>query len=130
MTPRIVSSDKRLRRGALGRKEVLLAAAVALAPLAAWADAAADYAEHCASCHAGNRLGGTGPALIPETLSRAKNLDQVIAHGRPSTQMMGFADQLSPERIAALVEFIKAPLAETPSWTVADIAASREMVAD
>ena len=106
MTPRIVSSERRLRRGYLGQKEALWAAALALAPLAAWADPAADYAEHCASCHAENRLGGTGPALIPETLARAKNLDQVIAHGRPSTQMMGFAEELSPERIAALARAV------------------------
>ncbi|SDK93354.1 Cytochrome C oxidase, cbb3-type, subunit III [Paracoccus chinensis] len=130
MTPRTVSSERRLRRGYLRPKDIAIAAALALLPTGGWADAATDYAEHCASCHAENRLGGTGPALIPETLGRVRGIDEVIAHGRPSTQMMGFADQLSPERIAALVEFIKAPLAETPSWTVDDIAASREMVAD
>ena len=40
---------------------MLIAAALAL-PGAALADAAADYAEHCASCHAETRMGGTGPA--------------------------------------------------------------------
>ena len=82
MTPRIVSSERRLRRGYLGQKEVLWAAALALAPRAATADPAADYAEHCASCHAEDRLGGTGPALIPETLGRVKGLDEVIADHR------------------------------------------------
>lgn len=132
MTPRIVSSERRLRRGYLGQKDarLLWAAALALAPLAVAADPAADYAEHCASCHAEDRLGGTGPALIPETLGRVKGLDEVIAHGRPATQMEGFADRLSEPQIAALVDYIKAPLAETPSWTVADIEASREMEAD
>ncbi|HRO13916.1 MAG TPA: cytochrome D1 domain-containing protein [Paracoccus sp. (in: a-proteobacteria)] len=131
MIPRTVSSDRRLGRGYSGRKEaLLLAAAFALAPLAASADAAADYAKHCASCHAENRLGGTGPALIPETLGRAKDLDQVIAHGRPSTQMAGFQDQLSGERIAALVDFMKTPVDHVPAWTVAEIEASREMTPD
>ncbi|WP_254368014.1 nitrite reductase [Paracoccus sp. Z118] len=111
----------------MGQKEVLWAAALALAPLAVSADPAADYAEHCASCHAENRLGGTGPALIPETLGRVKGLEDVIARGRPATQMLGFEGELSPERIAALVEFIKTPVAEVPAWTVAEIEASREM---
>ena len=81
MTPRIVSSERRLRRGYLGQKEArwLCAAALALAPLAVAADPAADYAEHCASCHAEDRLGGTGPALIPETLGRVRGIDEVIA---------------------------------------------------
>lgn len=116
----------------------LLAAALAAVPLAAQAGtqadattgAAADYAEHCAACHGDNRLGGTGPALIPETLGRVKGLDAVIAQGRPATQMAGFADQLSPDRIAALVGYIKAPLAQTPDWTLDDIAASRAMAPD
>lgn len=95
----------------------------------AWADPTADYAEHCASCHGEERLGGTGPALIPETLGRLRGIEDVIARGRPATQMEGFADRLSGEQIAAMVEFIKQPLAETPSWTVEDIVASREMVA-
>ena len=129
MTPRTVSSDKSLGRGYLSTRDAVLALMLAL-PAPVLADAAADYAEHCASCHAENRLGGTGPALIPETLGRVKGLDAVIAEGRPSTQMEGFADRLSPDRIAAMVEYIKTPIAEVPDWTVADIESSREMVAD
>ena len=30
------------------------------------------YQQNCASCHGANRLGGTGPALIPEGLARLK----------------------------------------------------------
>jgi len=50
----------------------------------AWADAPSDYAEHCASCHGENRLGGVGPALIPETLKRMRGprVAAVIAEGR------------------------------------------------
>ncbi|MDO5620866.1 MAG: cytochrome D1 domain-containing protein [Paracoccus sp. (in: a-proteobacteria)] len=107
-----------------------MVALLALLPGAALADAAADYAEHCASCHGEERLGGTGPALIPETLGRVRGLEQVIADGRVSTQMAGFADQLSPDQIAAMVDYIKAPLDHTPDWTLDEMAASREMAAD
>ena len=31
------------------------------------ADPTSDYQEHCQECHGVNRLGGQGPALIPET---------------------------------------------------------------
>ena len=30
------------------------------------------YQTHCASCHGPGRLGGIGPALLPENLSRLK----------------------------------------------------------
>ena len=129
MTPRTVSSENRRGRG-LPRQQGLALAVMLALPGAVWADAAADYAEHCAACHAENRMGGTGPALIPETLGRVKGLDQVIAHGRPATQMEGFGDRLPPDRIAALVDFIKSPVTEVPAWREAEIAASREMVAD
>lgn len=108
----------------------LLLAALLLAPTLSLADAAGDFATHCAACHGENRLGGTGPALIPETLGRVKGLDDVIAHGRPATQMAGFQDRLSASQIAALVDYIKTPVADVPAWTVAEIEASREMVAD
>src|SRR5690606_2130241 len=98
-----------------------------LASVAAQADAAADYAEHCAACHGEDRLGGTGPALIPETLGRVRGIDQVIAQGRVSTQMEGFSDRLSPQAIAALVEYVTAPLGHRPDWDAARIADSRGM---
>ncbi len=42
------------------------------------------YRDLCASCHAETRLGGTGPALIPEALGRLKGekLEAVIHDGR------------------------------------------------
>ncbi|WP_081962602.1 nitrite reductase [Paracoccus sanguinis] len=147
MIPRIVSSERHPRRGYFHQKETpararsgVLLARLPLRPLSlaltlalpgvALADAAADYAEHCAACHAENRMGGTGPALIPETLGRVKGLDAVIAHGRPSTQMAGFEGTLSPEQIAGLVAFIKSPVAEVPAWGAPEIAASRVMAED
>ncbi|MDH3407446.1 MAG: cytochrome C oxidase Cbb3, partial [Gammaproteobacteria bacterium] len=36
------------------------------------------YAQHCASCHGADRLGGIGPALLPENLGRIKR-DEAIA---------------------------------------------------
>ncbi|CAM3123620.1 Cytochrome c, mono-and diheme variants [Paracoccus aminovorans] len=104
--------------------------ALLLAPAPSLADAAGDYAAHCAACHGEHRLGGTGPALIPETLGRVKGIAEIIAQGRPLTQMAGFAEQLAPAQIEALEGFIKTPLDQTPHWTPEDIAASREMAAD
>lgn len=101
-----------------------------LVPAPVFADTAQDFATYCAACHGKDRLGGTGPALILETLGRVRGIADVIAHGRPLTQMAGFADQLTGKQIEALVAFIQAPLAETPAWTVADIQASRETSAD
>ncbi|HMV00222.1 MAG TPA: cytochrome C oxidase Cbb3, partial [Rhodocyclaceae bacterium] len=41
---------------------------VALANLAQAADAPANFKQHCAACHGADRLGGIGPALLPENL--------------------------------------------------------------
>ncbi|SPH23824.1 Nitrite reductase [Defluviimonas aquaemixtae] len=106
--------------------------ALAALPAMAAPDGAALYGEHCAACHAETRLGGMGPALIPETLGRIKGdaLQEVIGNGRVATQMPAFAGDLAAEEIAALAAYISAPLAEVPDWTAADIAATREMRAD
>ena len=81
-------------------KAVLLVASIStLAPSAAIRaeepQTAALYAEHCASCHGVDRLGGTGPALLPENLGRlrAKQAIAVIAGGRAATQMPAFGDE-------------------------------------
>lgn len=99
---------------------------------AAGADPEELYTEHCAACHGINRLGGTGPALIPETLKRMRGprLSKVIADGRIATQMPAFAEVLAPAEIAALVEYVKVPLASIPAWGAAEIATSRELTAD
>ncbi|MBP7627051.1 MAG: cytochrome c, partial [Zoogloea sp.] len=63
-----------------------LLAAVLLGNLAGAmaADAPALYTQHCASCHGASRLGGMGPALLPESLERLKRKDAVatIRDGR------------------------------------------------
>ncbi|TQV78521.1 nitrite reductase [Denitrobaculum tricleocarpae] len=90
------------------------------------------YSEHCAACHGADRLGGIGPALIPETLKRMRGpkLADVIAEGRAATQMPGFSDTLKPDDIAALTEFVKVPLAKIPEWGPEEISASRELDPD
>ena len=85
------------------------------------------YQDHCASCHGAGRLGGQGPALLPENLGRLgrKAAQEVIAKGRPATQMQGFADSLSAEQITALADLVYTPLPFLPDWSLADIEASR-----
>jgi cytochrome c553/DNA-binding beta-propeller fold protein YncE len=90
------------------------------------------YEKLCAVCHGPDRLGGTGPALIPETLSRMRGpaLAQVIGKGRAATQMPAFADRLTEKEITALAEFLKTPLDKVPTWTQADISGSRVVTSD
>lgn len=85
------------------------------------------YQQHCASCHADNRLGAMGPALLPGNLKRLKKSHamDVIRNGRPATQMPGFGDKLSDDEIAALVEYIYTPLEHMPGWGKKEIEASQ-----
>jgi WD40 repeat protein/cytochrome c553 len=89
------------------------------------------YQQFCAQCHGANRLGGTGPALIPESLSRLKGeaLTKVISEGRGATQMPAFSDRLTQDEITALADYLTQPLAEPPTWTADEIAKSRSLVA-
>ena len=90
-------------------------------------DAKALYQQHCATCHGEQRTGAMGPALLPESLERLRPAEalKVIQHGRPATQMPGFAQQLSAEEIGALAAHIRTPVLPAPRWTDADIRASR-----
>ena len=101
------------------------ASAAAVSPAAI--DVPALYAQHCAACHAPNRLGAMGPALLPDNLGRLRKSEaaKVIAEGRAATQMAGFAAQMSKEEIAALTEWIYSPVVPAPRWTDDDIRASR-----
>jgi cytochrome c553 len=94
-------------------------------------DAPALYREHCAACHGADRLGETGPALLPENLGRLKPeaAAKIIAGGRPASQMTGFADRLNPDEIAALAKLIYTPI-PVPEWGERQIAASRVVHAD
>jgi mono/diheme cytochrome c family protein len=139
MTPNTVSSDRIFRRPGQTMRHArppqrlaglaLAGLLVAGAPAAANPDARALFAEHCADCHAENRLGGTGPALIPETLGRmmGPKLEEVISAGRAATQMPAFADTLAADQIAAIARYLEEPLAETPRWSAEDAMATREL---
>ena len=92
-------------------------------------DAAKIYGEQCASCHGETRLGGQGPALLPVSLGRIKATDvaKTIREGRAATQMPAFADKLGADEIEALATFVLKDPAVQPTWTAADITASREI---
>lgn len=85
------------------------------------------YETHCLSCHAPNRLGGMGPALLPESLARLKKPDaaKAIADGLPATQMPAFKSLLAPEEIEALAAWVYTPPKIPPKWDADDITASR-----
>lgn len=89
-------------------------------------DVKALYATHCGECHGADRLGGEGPALLPENLKRLKKdkARKVTAEGRIATQMPGFSGKLSPDQIAALTELIYTSLPHLPQWGRTEIAAS------
>jgi DNA-binding beta-propeller fold protein YncE/cytochrome c553 len=88
---------------------------------------ALNYSTYCASCHGVDRLGGTGPALLPENLERLRKPAAVdtIAKGRMATQMPAFSDKLSVAEIDALVAYVYAPPAQAPVWGEREITASR-----
>ncbi len=106
-------------------------ARVATAPAGASINAGALYQQHCAACHGSTRTGGMGPALLPESLERLRKKDAlgVVQHGRTATQMAGYADQLSAAEIASVVDWIYQPAATPPTWSDADIRASRVQTA-
>ncbi len=108
--------------------ELAVAALLALVtPAAAEPDAAKLYADHCAGCHGGDRLGGQGPALLPENLGRltGARATAVIAQGRAATQMPGFAATLEKGEIEVLAAYIATPPAVQPVWNEREIAGSR-----
>ncbi|MDQ2091769.1 nitrite reductase [Marimonas arenosa] len=108
----------------------IAAIAIALAgPVRADPDGQMIYNDLCASCHAESRLGGTGPALIPESLRRLRGdqLEAVIANGRVATQMPAFSATLSETEIAAVAAYVSQPLDVTPDWRKAEIDATRDL---
>lgn len=112
----------------------LLAALLGLLSLAPGAaagqDAGAVYQQQCAACHGADRLGGTGPALLPENLQRLREADalKVVTNGRPATQMPAFAEKLSAPEIEELVKLIYTAPANPPVWGLPEIAASQVVV--
>ena len=69
------------------------------------------FATRCAACHGADGGGGYGPTLAGVVAHRYPNpTDQiaVVANGRGS--MPSFADSLTPEQIAAVVEYTRTQL--------------------
>ncbi len=81
------------------------------------------YANNCASCHGPDRLGGMGPALLPQNLSRLRKPDatKVVNEGRLATQMPAFSDTLTPAQVDSLVEFVYSDPPASPEWGVEQI---------
>jgi len=107
---------------------ILMTALLLLSPLAARAaEPQQNFQQHCASCHGADRLGLMGPALLPESLERLRKTEAVrtIREGRAATQMLPFADKLSPAEIEALAAWIYTPVTPSPAWNEAQIKASR-----
>ncbi len=104
-----------------------LALAAGSAPAEPLPDANALYQHFCSTCHGAERLGGVGPALLPENLRRLRKpaAHAAIADGLPATQMPGFGEALSEADIAALVKLIYTPLEHVPEWTLEEMAATR-----
>ena len=111
---------------------VLCGAAQATPEAISPVQAGALYEQHCQSCHGLNRLGGAGPALLPESLSRIKpdEARAVIRDGRPASQMAAFGDRLDDAEIDGLARYLYRPAATPPIWTDADIRASHRLFAD
>ncbi|WP_120994613.1 nitrite reductase [Stutzerimonas urumqiensis] len=113
-----------------------LALALLVAPHAIQAaetpDAEALYRTHCQGCHGVDRLGGAGPALLPESLGRLKpdEARAVIRDGRPASQMAAFSDRLGAAEIDALTDYLYQPAAVPPRWGEADIRASHRLLVD
>jgi mono/diheme cytochrome c family protein len=115
----------------LYRRSLAALAALALMLMAGSASAGeietqALYKTHCAECHGVDRLGGQGPALLPQNLKRLrkKSAMRVIGKGRAATQMPAFNESLSTKQIAALADYVYTPLDHVPEWGAAEITAS------
>ena len=103
---------------------IALVAALAGTPaLVAAAGVQALYREHCGACHGESRLGGIGPALLPENLERLRKADavKVIREGRVATQMPAFGDKLNADEAQQLAEWIYSKVSPAPVWGEAEI---------
>lgn len=99
-----------------------LVLAVGMQPTLA-SDPAALYAQHCVACHGAGRLGGMGPALLPESLARLREgeLGAVLRDGRAATQMPAFGATLAAPDLQALARWLRTAPTEAPQWDAAAI---------
>ena len=78
------------------------------------------YSQKCASCHHPDRIGLTGPPLVPQTLEKLNNdkITNIIKNGIPSTLMPAFSD-LTETELSEVVSYLKTQA--TFKWTESDI---------
>jgi mono/diheme cytochrome c family protein len=76
-------------------------------------DGAAFYGQSCAGCHGGDGSGGIGPRLaggrVVANFPDPQDQIAVVTNGRGG--MPAFGERLSPEEIAAVVEYTRTALA-------------------
>jgi mono/diheme cytochrome c family protein len=81
---------------------------------AAGADGAAVFGQRCAGCHGGDGSGGIGPRLaggrVVANFPDPQEQIAVVTNGRGG--MPAFGERLSPEEIAAVVDYTRTVLAE------------------
>jgi mono/diheme cytochrome c family protein len=70
------------------------------------------YAANCATCHGSDGGGGTGPQLSDGAVVEAypDPVDEAIVVNDGMNNMPGFEGRLTPEEIAAVVEFTRTGL--------------------
>lgn len=90
------------------------------------------YEQHCTVCHGAQRIGGTGPALLPESLGRIKKPEasKAISEGRAASQMAPYKDILSAAEIESMVEYLYTPIENPPTWGDTDTRASHRILAE
>lgn len=111
----------------MGGIQWLLGMLMMMVGIASAAEALPLYQQSCAACHGADRLGGSGPALLPESLDRLKKADALdtIKNGRVATRMPGFGDKLAADELQRLTDYLYTPLPHAPDWGDAEIRASR-----
>jgi mono/diheme cytochrome c family protein len=83
------------------------------------ADVSANFKDHCAACHGADRLGGLGPALVPENLARLRKAGSRVGYPRRAgrrRRWLGFGDKLAADEIKALVDYAYSPIKPMPAW--------------
>ena len=87
------------------------------------------FHENCARCHqeSGEGLKGLYPSLKGDHYVNGAAADQIkiVLNGVPGTQMQAFADQLSPEEIAAVVTYTRNSWGNTSRDIVQPLAVSK-----
>jgi mono/diheme cytochrome c family protein len=77
-------------------------------------DGAAIFGQRCAGCHGGDGSGGIGPRLaggrVVADFPDPQDQIAVVTNGRG--RMPAFGERLSPEEIAAVVEYTRTVLAD------------------